>query len=332
MNNSTSLAAITDSLPPLIKKSIPSHLTKQPSIILAQLILNKGAIHEAKGVLELIIREDPDSVNVLILLSSICSSLGLTCDSRSYYKRQLEITLSNHGMIGESLDEAVAYLLAAHKFDKPPDRVPVDFVNNMFDRYAGSYDQHLKEKLSCTVPDDLALTVTQLMNSKNRQAKFNKCVDLGCGTGLAGHAFSPIVEKLLGVDLSLKMLEKCRHVDAYDELVCEDILDYLENEDDEVDLFIAADVFNYFGDLRDVLFRCRKNQQMGGFLAFSLESSESQNVYPQLTPTGRYQHSKQYLFDVAKEADYHVDFCTPSVLRTEQSNNVNGYLCVLIGQ
>ena len=48
-------------------------------------------------------------------------------------------------------------------------------------------------------------------------------LDLGCGTGLAGAAFRPHVDWLVGVDLSPKMIEAARAKGLYDQLAVADI-------------------------------------------------------------------------------------------------------------
>ena len=47
-------------------------------------------------------------------------------------------------------------------------------------------------------------------------AHFGTMLDLGCGTGLAGVAFRPHVDWLVGVDLSPKMIEEARRKALYD--------------------------------------------------------------------------------------------------------------------
>ena len=62
---------------------------------------------------------------------------------------------------------------------------PPEYVIETFDRYAGRFDEHLQGALGYTVPTVLAEMVMQV-RPRNR---FRSCLDLGCGTGLAGEAF-----------------------------------------------------------------------------------------------------------------------------------------------
>src|SRR5438477_7207125 len=79
-------------------------------------------------------------------------------------------------------------------------------------------------------------------------------LDLGCGTGLAGAAFRPHVDWLLGVDLSPKMIEVARAKGLYDRLVIGDIAQHLAEQHTDnatFHLVIAADVFAYVADFAE---------------------------------------------------------------------------------
>ncbi|NEU35571.1 methyltransferase, partial [bacterium LRH843] len=73
--------------------------------------------------------------------------------------------------------------------------------------------------------------------------------DAGCGTGLCGPLLAPYCQRLDGVDLSPKMLEKAKSKQLYDRLSKAELTAFLNNAPDMYDVIIAADVLCYFGDL-----------------------------------------------------------------------------------
>ena len=58
--------------------------------------------------------------------------------------------------------------------------------------------------------------------------RFRSALDLGCGTGLCGPLVRPMVDRLTGVDLSARMIEKARSLGVYDRLEQGDIVEFLD--------------------------------------------------------------------------------------------------------
>jgi predicted TPR repeat methyltransferase len=85
------------------------------------------------------------------------------------------------------------------------DRAPDEYVEKLFDEYAERFDSHLVQALKYSIPERLA----ELWKAhSSHDAEKWDVLDLGCGTGLAGLAIAPYARRLVGVDLSAKMLEK----------------------------------------------------------------------------------------------------------------------------
>ena len=57
--------------------------------------------------------------------------------------------------------------------------------------------------------------------------KFEKVIDLGCGTGLTGIELRDISNNLTGIDISSNMVAKTRELDVYDCLIEGDVVDIL---------------------------------------------------------------------------------------------------------
>ena len=152
-------------------------------------------------------------------------------------------------------------------------------------------------------------------------------IDLGCGTGLCGPLFRNIAARLVGVDLSSRMLEKARERHVYDELREADIIDALQNSANAFDLVLAADVFVYVGDLAPVFAACNKASRQGGLFAFSVESVESGNYV--LRASGRYGHSLCYIRELAGKHGFDIATVRETMIRKEGQQPIPGHVFVL---
>ena len=79
-------------------------------------------------------------------------------------------------------------------------------MRRLFDQYAARYDAALTEHLAYRGPALLRDAVEAVMRAAGRPLRFGAMLDLGCGTGLAGAAFRPLADWLVGVDLSPAMI------------------------------------------------------------------------------------------------------------------------------
>ena len=90
---------------------------------------------------------------------------------------------------------------------------PKEFVAELFESFASTFDKKLLENLEYRVPQLVGKLAQQLLSSTKKNKKHQHAMDAGCGTGLAGCYLRPLVENsLVGVDASQKMLditEKC---------------------------------------------------------------------------------------------------------------------------
>ncbi|HEX7641897.1 MAG TPA: tetratricopeptide repeat protein [Burkholderiaceae bacterium] len=218
--------------------------------------------------------------------------------------------------------EQCAYFLAALGEGEAPPASPSAYVRNLFDRYAGHFDEHLVEVLHYRTP--------QLLMDALRQAgvpRAGDCADLGCGTGLAGALLQPHVHTLHGVDLSQAMLDRAAARGIYDSLDCEDLSAWLSRRPGAFNLAVAADVLVYLGDLAPLMQAARQALRAGGAFAFSVEETEAADYALQLSH--RYAHSRAYVERVAGEAGFAVKHLERCVLRKEEGAEVGG-LCVVL--
>jgi predicted TPR repeat methyltransferase len=168
------------------------------------------------------------------------------------------------------------------------------YVRRLFDQYAERYDVSLIEHLAYRGPVLLREAVESVLRVDGRPMHFNSMLDLGCGTGLAGAAFQPFVDRCVGVDLSPAMIAQADAKGVYDRLVKADVGHFLAREAADgvkYHLVVAADVFVYINDLRQILAAIARVLRPEGVLAFTVETHRGGGV--KLRPTLRYAHGHE---------------------------------------
>jgi predicted TPR repeat methyltransferase len=198
-----------------------------------------------------------------------------------------------------------------------------DYVRDLFDQYSDSFEQSLVEKLEYRVPELLAACLA----AYESQTVFQNCIDLGCGTGLAGVVFRHRCSYLCGVDLSRKMVELAADKQLYDQLLTGDVVQFLLQDEQQYDLFVAADLLTYLADLESlfqaVAARCRRN----GLFVFSTEKGSIPGW--QVRPTGRFAHHQDYIVEVARKQGAQIVSCQEENLRKEGADWVRGELYIV---
>lgn len=213
------------------------------------------------------------------------------------------------------------FVLATVGEDAMPEQAPTAYVKELFDGYAEGFDQALVQELDYRTPELLAAL---LADPSDRALAV---LDLGCGTGLCGPWLRPLAARLVGVDLSEKMLDKARQRGLYDALACAELTAWLESCDQRFDLVVAADVFVYLGDLSAVFADVRRLLRPGGRFAFSVEAAQDDEV--ELAATRRYRHALPYLQRLAEQYGFTVLRHESRALRRNEGADVMGHLLLL---
>jgi predicted TPR repeat methyltransferase len=196
------------------------------------------------------------------------------------------------------------------------------YVARLFDDYAARFDAHLACGLGYRGPELIAAALDRL-----EAPRFSHCIDLGCGTGLAGVALRGRVDRLIGVDLSAAMIAKARETRLYDELKVGDAVAFLATSAARgADLVVAADVFGYIGDLDGVFGAAARALADGGRLAFSVETDDGEGY--RLGPAMRFTHSTRYVRDAAIRAGLREELLAPVSIRREAGLETPGLLGV----
>jgi predicted TPR repeat methyltransferase/uncharacterized coiled-coil protein SlyX len=278
-----------------------------------------GRLFDALASLDQSLAADPEQVEVLVergeLLAEL-SDLGM--------RRRDEAVQSLRRAIALGGDEAsIRFSLAAMGAGQAPPAPPESFVTQLFDRYADRFDKQLLEDLAYRAPELVGQAVLKAAPPAGADV-----LDLGCGTGLCGPFLRPLAGRLVGVDLSRRMLAKATERALYDELVQADIVQHLSTSADSVDLIVAADVLVYLGDLGPLFSAAQRALNPGGCFVFTVESHGGDDDYV-LCATRRYAHTDAYVRRVADEFGFEVDALLPCVLRTNNGADVEGRLVTL---
>ena len=210
------------------------------------------------------------------------------------------------------------YFLGALGLGDLPAAAPPAFVQALFDEYADGFERDLVETLHYRGHLEVTAPLSAL-----RPQGFEHALDLGCGSGLAAPLLRPLVRRLVGVDLSERMLARAEASGLYDELVQADLLTFLRGESQPRDLIVCCDVFIYIGNLKPVFDAVTRALAPGGVFGLSVEAGQADGGYD-LLPTLRYTHSEPYLRRLAAEAGLQVARCVNGPLREGHGEPVDG--------
>jgi predicted TPR repeat methyltransferase len=279
------------------------------------------------------------------------------CIENSENALRNSVTLDAQNSDAETLLQNITGMDSVHK------RKPKEFVAELFDSFADSFDKKLVDGLGYKVPQIIGEA------AKKIGSNYKNVLDAGCGTGLAGRFLKPLVAELLvGVDASQKMLDiaaKCTtdrgcglKLDGNDndndneskeellydkeellydnllvldleEMTLENTLNIRSNDDRSgFDLVVAADVLVYFGKLSNLLETFAKVSIDGSNLLFTAERA-TEDEAPlgwRLLSSGRFAHTKKHAVEAASEAGYELVMYEEIVPRMEKGEEVRGHL------
>ncbi len=238
----------------------------------------------------------------------------------AYGHREAAMKLADARLDGGAGDPVQRYLIDAVA-GKPLQRAPKDYLIANFDHFADQFDKQLVEVLGYNVPEKLG----EMIDATGR--RLNRVVDLGCGTGLAGLRLREGERsRLVGVDLSTRMLAKSAARGVYDELVEADIVTFLRDTRECFDLVMAADVLIYFGGLQSFFAAAARVTTVGAILAFNVETTTEAPF--RVLPSGRFAHDLSALPNMA--APWFTIFASRiNSTRSEAGRQVEGALALM---
>ncbi|TAN72602.1 MAG: tetratricopeptide repeat protein [Gallionella sp.] len=200
---------------------------------------------------------------------------------------------------------------------------PRQTIKNLFDNHAKRFESHLTGKLAYSIPD----SIDEIIRSHAGIQRFDRAVDLGCGTGLMGLRLAERVDELVGVDLSPRMLDEAKEKNIYKRLAESDLTEFLDAEKKPFDLFLAADVMVYMGELENLFAAAFNRASENAIFAFSTEKSDGSGW--ELRNTGRYAHADAFVRQSAENAGWSVLACENVVVRLESGSPVEGNIFLM---
>ena len=148
-------------------------------------------------------------------------------------------------------------------------------------------------------------------------------------TGLCGPLLRPLCKRLVGVDLSTRMIERADKRGGYDELVVSELCEFMQSRHRHFDAVVSADTLEYFGALEQVSRAAHHTLRDGGLFLFTVEALPAEAAEPyKLLVHGRYAHSDSYVRCSLEAAGFEILELRSEVLRMERLQEVAGFLVV----
>lgn len=255
---------------------------------------------------------------------------GETAEAARHYRTCLSL---------DPLDRVGASVrLASMGLAEAPEKAPDRYVATLFDQHAEDFDDILTGQLGYAVPMQLAELLIL-----DESLRFERMLDLGCGTGLSGMTLGPFCEHATGVDLSEKMIDMADERRAYDMLYVNEAVHFLEewqkareNESAEdyapFDLVVATDVLPYIGALEPLFAGVAANVTDEACFAFSCETLPDdafEDRHWRMTPNQRFAHQADYLKELLAAHGFEtIRAFEPITVRMEQGEPIPGWLVI----
>jgi len=307
------------------------------SLNLCNVLLPLRGAPEAIACFKDLVHRDPEFTQALGAAAGVFHLENHHREAASLYRRVLDIAPNN---------AAAEHGLAALSGDSGTAQAPAEYVRDMFDAYAPSFDLSLAE-LKYVSPTLLRQAVDLAVApggpaekdwpaEKGPSSGKWRVMDAGCGTGLCGPLFKNLSSHLAGIDLSQRMIDRARDRRIYDHLEVAEVAQGVRKAGQgSLELIIAADVVVYIGDLGPFL-EASAGALKGtrGLLAFTTEAATegeggaaSEGGGWKLTISGRFAHQREYVLKAAKATGslemITAQECTP---RWNRGEPVEGHL------
>lgn len=267
--------------------------------------------------------------------TSALASFNRALDQRPRHASALRGLAQSHQLLGNSPEALTNFqaALAVLPYDKyaahmvaalsgSNDAASNNYIADLFDAYAETFDNHLTETLGYRTPGYIRDLVAPY--------SLTTLLDLGCGTGLVGAALHDRIPTMDGIDLAAQMIRKARERDIYRHLRVGDITTILGTDpalSGPYDLVTAGDVFVYLGDLAPIFAAVTTVLAPDGLFAFSVETAPDQDIT--LRTNGRYAHSTRYIAGLATSLAFRIVKQQDLTLRQERNQPVLGTLYLL---
>jgi predicted TPR repeat methyltransferase len=287
----------------------------EPWYNLAVLLRDDGKFDEAVQHFRESIRRQPAFSRAYESLGMLHYRLGQIPNAAEVYRMWAE----------REPDSPVArHMAAATSGLNVPERADDRYIARLFDKHANHFDSNLQQ-LGYRAPELVTSTLAQHVAASGSA----DILDAGCGTGLCGPLLQPLRRRLVGVDLSARMLDHARERGGYDELVVGELCEFMRSHAAQFDAVVSADTLVYFGALGEAFAAAHEALRPGGLLVCTLEAllDEAADDY-RLQVHGRYTHREAYARRALEQAGFSVLRVDREALRRERLQDVIGHLIV----
>ena len=227
------------------------------------------------------------------------------------------------------------HLAASMSGENVPARASDEYVREHFDAAAAGFDNNLRQ-LEYRAPELVASALARSLVQRTPapepdavEVAQTVVLDAGCGTGLCGPLIRATAGRLVGVDLSPKMIALAGARGVYDELHVAELCAFLRANPGAFDAVVSADTLVYFGALEEAFAAAHGALRVSGVLIFTLESlNVDTDADHQLQFHGRYAHSEQYIRRALQNAGLSLESMASETLRQERLDPVNGFLVI----
>jgi predicted TPR repeat methyltransferase len=282
---------------------------------LGECLERAGSPERAIALFQHIIETVPGFVPAYDALGRVLRIFGRPDDARVIYERWAQL---------EPNRPTARHMLAAISQTDVPTRAEDAYVRELFDAFATDFDQKLA-RLEYRAPE-LALQKIVVYFAVGSELEI---LDAGCGTGLCGPSLRPYARRLVGLDLSERMIEKARERACYDVLIAEELGAHLKGHVGAYDMIVCVDTLCYFGALEEILESSRRALRPGGALVFTVEWCQEVEVDSyRLMHHGRYVHSRGYVERGLTVAGFSQVDIENAILRKEIMKPVDGLVVI----
>ena len=288
-------------------------LQQEPSNL--DYLYNIGVVYNYKGLytdaliyFKKVLTAEPKHYNAIVNIATIYLKKYMPAEAKFFYQKALQI---------KPEDSQTKFMLAAldnsqNKFTSAPEQ----YVTDLFNEYANTFDEHLTKMLHYKAPEVIYNLLIRHIDIEQKDQLI--CCDVGCGTGLMGEKLVSHAKELIGVDLAPKMLAKAREKSVYTKLITADVHNYLGSMPEKFDLITAADVMPYFGDIAKVMQAAHKSLMTNGYIIFTCENYADDNEHNYfLSSNARFSHKQSYVLSVLHALNFKLICNTQEVTRTQ---------------
>lgn len=251
-------------------------------------------------------------------------NLGYMLYEISIENRDLSLQYAEKWLQKYGQNKLVNYMAKSVINNEVLSRANEEYLKNIFDVFAPDFENVLKD-LDYKGPELINGFLQEIYGE--RIFKKLKILDAGCGTGLCAKYLKKYAKifGLHGVDISKEMIKVAKEKKLYNKLFIEELLKFLSLQNNKYDLIVSADVFIYFGDLKELFLKLNNALKKNGRVIFTVsENLKNDSIF--LHASGRFTHAKKYIENLIVETNFTLEKISREHIRNEGEKEVFGFI------